>query len=145
MRREFDAKHSAFSYEDAEKSWNLPDKRKILTGAGVTALIILAVGGTLLSRQFQLARDTRQTTVQSTPNGKILPKSAEAEKVSESDKSSTAKSENVQINNPSSESESAQPPILPDFQPREINEKQLRQSHRFAVKNAPLKTLRKTA
>ncbi len=106
-----------FSYADSGRSWNFPDKRKMLTGAGLAALFVLAVGGTLLSHQFQLARDVRQKTAKSSP------KSAEPDKVSETDKSSNAKPEELSGNNPSSCVDDSEMPNLPDYQPRDVDEK----------------------
>jgi len=125
-RRNYAAELPVFSYDDSGTSWNLPDKRKILTGAGIAALFVLAVGGTLLSRQFQLSGDTEQTTAQSAPNDKLLPNSAEPDKATaETDKTAPAKPETLAVNNPSSDTDNSDVPALPDFQPREINEKNI--------------------
>ncbi len=123
FRSRYAAARSAFSYADSGRSWNFPDKRKMLKGAGFAALFVLAVGGTLLSRQFQLASDARQTTTQSSPGGRSLPKSAEPDKVSETDKSSNAKPEKLSVNNPSSSVDYSEMPNLPDYQPRDVEEK----------------------
>jgi serine/threonine protein kinase len=121
-RRDYAAERDVFSYDDSGTSWNLPGTRKILTGAAViAALFVLAVGGTLLSRQ--LSSDTEQTTAQSAPSDKLLPKSAEPDKIAETDKSVITKSEPLAVNNPSSDADNSDVPALPDFQPREINEK----------------------
>ncbi len=122
-RPNYAAENPFFAYDDSGTSWNLPDKRKILTGAGIFALLVLAVGGTLLSRQFQLSGDAEQTTAQTAPAEKSLPKSAEPDKVSETEKPLTAKPEQLTVSNPSADTENLDAPDLPDFQPREINEK----------------------
>lgn len=106
------------SYHSSGKSWNLPEKRKMLTGAGILALIVLAVGGTLWTRQIQSARSAGQTTAQSSPAAKTLPKPAEPEKVSPNNQPQPAK-----INNTVSDAENTDAPALPDFEPREADEK----------------------
>ncbi len=108
-------------YQQTVRSWNLPDKRKLLTGAGLAALFVFAIGGTLLSRQFQLVRDGRETTAQSSPNGKSLPKSAESDKVSDTDKSSSVKPLN--ISNPVLNSDDPDPSDISDSDLRDLNEK----------------------
>lgn len=123
VRPNYAAENPFFAYDDSRTSWNLPDKRKILTGAGIFALLVLAVGGTLLSRQVQSSGDAEQTTAQTAPAEKSLPKSAESDKVSETEKPLTDKAEKLAVSNPSADSESLDAPALPDFQPREINEK----------------------
>jgi hypothetical protein len=122
-RRAFASASSLFAYDDSGRAWDLPDKRKILTGIGLAVLFISAVGVTLLNRQSQLTRDARQTTAQSSPNDRSLPKSAEAEKPPENVQPAVAKPEAVAVNNPASVTDDSEPPVLPDFQPREINEK----------------------
>ena len=111
------------AYDDSGTSWNLPDKRKILTGAGILALLVLAVGGTLLSRQLQSSGETQQTTAQTAPSEKSLTKSAEPDKVSETDKPLTAKPEKLAVSNPSADTDSLDVPDLPNYQPRESAEK----------------------
>ncbi len=128
VRRHYRAERPVFSYDDSGTSWNLPEwnlpaKRKVLMGAGLVALLVLVVGGTLLSRQFQLALDTGQTTAQSAPNSKSAPKSTEPDKVSENDKSLIAKPETVTVSNPAPDADNADVPQLPDYQPRPIDEK----------------------
>jgi serine/threonine protein kinase len=122
-RRDYAAELSVFSYDDSGTSWNLLDKRKLLTGAGIAALIVFAVGATLLSRQFFLSRDTRQTTAKSAPADRTQPKSAEPAKVSETELPALAKPEQASVNNPVSTDESAEVPPLPNYQPRETAEK----------------------
>jgi len=138
IRRDYASENPFFSYDDSRTSWNLPDKRKLLTGAGVFALLVLAVGGTLLSRQVQSSDETQQTTAQTAPAEKSLPKSAEPDKVSETEKPLTANPEQLAVSNSSAETESLDAPALPDFQPREINEK-------TSVPNPSKKRVLKTA
>mgnify|MGYP000002788517 CR=1 FL=1 len=87
-----------------------------MTGVGLVAFLVLGIGGTLLNRQIQSARSDVQTTAKSSPNGKTLPKTTDAEKISQTDKSPAAKTENLTLDNPS-------PDKTDDFQPRETDEK----------------------
>ncbi len=121
--RHYTAPRPVFSSSDSAKSWSLPDRRKLLTGAGLAALFVLAVGGTLLSRQFQLARDARQTTTQSSPNSKSLPKPAEPDQVSENDKSLAAKPAPVTLNKQASNADDSDTLDMSDTELRDIDEK----------------------
>lgn len=112
-RRPYDEENPLFVYP--ESGWNLLDKRKILTGVGLSALLIVVVGGALLTRQIQSARSAEQTTAKSSPNGKSLPKTTEAEKVSETETSPVTKPEKLVLNDPAADAE----PESPEDQPRE--------------------------
>lgn len=118
--RNYAAERPVFSYaETAGKSWNLPAKRKILTGAAIAVFLVLAVGGTFLNRQIQSARSDDQTAAKSSTNDKTLPKSAEPDKVSETEKPATVKPADLRITN----ADNPDTPELPDYQPREREEK----------------------
>ncbi len=119
-RRNYAAERAVFSYaETAGKSWNLPEKRTILTGAAIAVFLVLAVGGTFLNRQIQSARSDDQTAAKSSTNDKTLPKSAEPDKVSETEKPATVKPADLKITN----ADSPDTPEMPDYQPREREEK----------------------
>ena len=112
-----------FAYRDSGFSFNLPDNRKILTGLGVAALAIVAVGGTFLNRHIQSAPDTVQNAVKTAPNAKTLPKPVEqpvkvsdVEKLSEVEKPAPAKPEILNAGN-------TEEPELPNYQPRETDSK----------------------
>gem|GEM_PF-5022653 len=120
-RPDYAAEYSVFAaYDDSGTTWNLPDKRKILTGVGLAAVLVLVAGGTLLSRQFITARASQQTTAQSTSDKKP-PVLTEPVKVSETDKSSTAKPEDLTVSKPAPSSEDSEIPELPNYQPRETD------------------------
>ncbi|HEY8562302.1 MAG TPA: protein kinase [Pyrinomonadaceae bacterium] len=123
VRRDYAAERDLFSYDDAGASWNLPDKRKILTGAGFLVALVLAVGGAFLVRQFQSASAARQTTAQTAPETKVLPKSAEPAKLPEADKAAVSKTEDLNAGRVPSASENSEPAELPNYAPRETNEK----------------------
>jgi len=122
-RRNYEDESSVFSSYDSGVSWNLPHKRKILTGAAVVGLIGLAIGGTILNRQIQSASDDRQTVVQSSPNVKSLPKSADSDKVAEADKTSIQRTKNLTVNSLSADENDASLPEISDYQPRETETK----------------------
>jgi len=139
IRTLYTAETPFFAYDDSGTSWNLPDKRKILTGAGILALLVLAVGGTLLSRQVQSSGDTEKTTAQTAPAEKSLPKSAEPDKVSETEKPLTDKPAQVAVSNPSADADSLNVPDLPNYQPRESEEKTLVPISQARNKKRPVK------
>jgi len=112
-----------FAYTGAGKTWNLPEKRKILTVVGILTLIVLAIGGTLLSRQALSASDERRTAAQSSPNGKNQTQIAEPVKVAQNDQPITPKNVDLSVSNPSAESPEADIPAIPEYQPREIEPK----------------------
>jgi eukaryotic-like serine/threonine-protein kinase len=96
-------------------SWNLPDRRTIWMGAGIAAVLFLLIGGTFLSRQSQLEEDARRTIVKSAPTPKSVPQPTPAE---------IAKPEDVTTTDSSSVVETANNSDLPDYQPREVEDKQ---------------------
>ena len=123
-----------FSYDDSETSRNFDGKRILLTGAGIAVLIILAVGGTFLLRQFQSDDAAKQTAAQSVPEDNQPQKPAALDKVSK-----TVKPETVAENNPSINDDNAAPPVLPDFQPRESSEKTVAPISPVRNKKQPVK------
>ena len=108
-----------FSYDDSGTSWNLPDKRKILTGAGLLAVFALAVSATFLSRQFWTARAGQQTTAQTSSSEKTLPKAVEPVKVSDASQPTATKPEDLSASKP----DDSEIPELPNYQPRETDTK----------------------
>lgn len=112
----YETEHRSGSYNWA----NFANKRQLLIGAGIVALLALVVGGRILTRQFQIAEDTSQTIAQSSPKEKSLP---QIEKVLENDNPPIAKPGELTENSPSASVDSPEPPVLPDYQPRETNEK----------------------
>ncbi len=123
------AERPVFSYDDSRTSWhlpklnlpewNLPDRGKVLKGAGVLTLLAVAVGGTLLSRQLWTARSAGgggQTTAQSSTTDKTLPKPAEPVKVTETTPPAAVRTETTPVSNPSTDD--AALPELPSYQPR---------------------------
>jgi hypothetical protein len=133
-RRTDAVKGDVFSYDDSGTSWNLPDKRKILTGAGILALLVSAVGGTFLIRQFQSNAGANQTAAQSIPKNNQPPKPVAPDKISEA-----VKPESLTANNPSSNDDNAVPPDLSDFQPRESSEKNVAPISQIRNKKQPVK------
>jgi serine/threonine protein kinase len=134
-RRNYEDENSVFSSYDSGTSWNLPHKRKILTGAAVVGLIGLAIGGTILNRQIQSASDDRQTAVQSSPNVKSPPKSADSDKVAEADKTSIQRTKNLTVNSLSADENDASLPEISDYQPRETETK-TRNKKRAPIKDS---------
>ncbi len=115
-RRDYAAVSSVFaSYEDSNKSWNLPGKRAVITGAAICGLVILAVGGVFLNRQIQSA-DTQTTAAKSSPTAKTLPKPAEPQRNAET--IAPAKPENVTV----SSVENSDAPEMPNYEPRETTD-----------------------
>lgn len=113
-RRDYASVSSVFaSYEDSSRrSWNLPGKRAIITGAAICGLMILAVGGVFLNRQMQSA-DTQTTAVKSSSDAKTLPKPVEPQRNAET--SVPAKPENAVV----SSVENTDTPEVPNYEPRE--------------------------
>ena len=128
------AEQDVFSYDDSGTSWNLPDKRKILIGAGIFALLVLAVGGTFLIRQFQSTADANQTATQSVPKDNEPPKPVQTNKVSEA-----VRPESLTVNKPPENDDNAAPPELPDFQPRESIERNVAPISQIRSKKQPVK------
>ncbi len=119
-RRNYAAERAVFSYEEtAGRSWNLPGKRTVLTGAAIVGFLVIAVGGTFLNRQIQSAGSDEQTAAKSAPNDKSLPKSAEPDKVSETQKTATVKPKDLTVTN----ADNPDAPELPNYQPRASEEK----------------------
>lgn len=112
-----DSASPVFSYYDSGRSWSLPGKRKLVTGAAVVGLLLIAIFGTFLNRRIQSARSNEQTAVKSPAGDKTLPKSAEPEKVP------AAKPENPGASNPVTPAENSEPAGLPNYQPPETTEK----------------------
>ena len=78
---------------------------------------MLAVGGTLLSRQLWLARASRQTTAQSSTSDKTVTKPVEPAKVPAADQPAVVQPETVNAELPSADAAPAIPE-LPSYQPR---------------------------
>lgn len=139
--RRYESETPVFSSYDTGSSWSLPAKRKLVTGAVIVGLLVIAISGTFLNRQIQLARTNDQSAVKPSTTDKTLPKTAEPLKSSESEKSPTANPENLSVNNPTPNN--ASPTDLPNYQPRETEEKtvapvvQTRSKNRAVKNSAP--------
>lgn len=81
-RRRYDDE-PVFSSYNPGKSWSLPDKRKLATGAVVAGLLIIAVFGTFLNRQIQSARSNERTDAKTPTKETSVTKPAEPVKASE--------------------------------------------------------------
>ena len=114
-RRDYESVSSVFAtYEDSGKrSWNLPGKRALYTGAAIGGLIIVAVGGVFLNRQMSAAET--QTSVKTAPSEKTLPKPAEQQRSAET--VAPAKPENI-----TTAPVAAAEPDLPNYEPREATD-----------------------
>jgi serine/threonine protein kinase len=144
IHRDYAAEQPFFYYDDSGTTWHLPEKRKVLMGAGVVAVLVLALGAGLLSGQFQLARGGQQTTAQTAPKDKSAIKQAEPEKVSEAVKSSVQKTEELTADTPALNTEKSEVPELPAYQPRETNERTVVQTSPSRSKKTAVKTVSET-
>lgn len=113
-RRDYASVSSVFaSYEDsAGRSWNLPGKRAVITGAAICGLMIIAVGGVFLNRQMQ-STDTQTSAAKSAPVEKTLPKPAASQQNAETVASAKPEASTV------SSVETTDAPEVPNYEPRE--------------------------
>jgi serine/threonine protein kinase len=115
-RRDYESVSSVFAtYEDSGRSWNLPGKRAVLTGAAICGLIVIAVGGVFLNRRMQSV-DAETTAAKASPTAKTLPKTVEPQRNAET--VVPAKPENLTATSV----ENADAPEVPNYEPRETTD-----------------------